>query len=108
MIAKGEWSEKTASLRDELRFNGAASFTSNHIAEDSTKCIQVFQKMHLHEDRPTKRRKTLHESSEDANITAYHELTLLLNGSSEDSPILTLAGLHQIIEYVLSLSLTKL
>jgi serine/threonine-protein kinase ATR len=64
--------------------------------------------MHLDEDRPTKRRKTLHESSEDANISAYHQLTLLLNGSSEDSPIHTLASLHQVVEYVLSLFLIKL
>ncbi|KAF2633644.1 hypothetical protein BU25DRAFT_381226 [Macroventuria anomochaeta] len=95
--SKAEWPESTESLREELCSNGAASFMSAQIAEDATKCIQVFQRTNLVEDRPAKRRKTLHESSEDANTSAYHELTILLNGSSQDSPILNLSNLHNII-----------
>lgn len=61
--------------------------------------------MHLDEERPAKRRKTLHESSEHINASAYQQLTLLLNGSSHDSPILNLSNLHNIVQYV---SLTPL
>lgn len=104
-IPKGEWPEKTESLCEELCLNGTASFTSVQIAEDATKCVQVFQRMHLNGDRPAKRRKTLHESSEDANTSAYHQLTILLNGSSQDSPILNLSNLNQIIEYVSGIAL---
>lgn len=56
--------------------------------------------MHLGEERPGKRRKTLHESAEDINSSAYHQLTMLLNGSSHDSPVLSLSNLHNIIQYV--------
>lgn len=63
--------------------------------------------MQLDEDRPAKRRKTMHESSEDANTSAYHQLTTLLNGSSRDSPILNLSNLHNIIQYVLCIPPVK-
>ena len=47
-----------------------------------------------------KRRKTSHESSEDISTLAYHQLIMQLNGSSQDSPVLNLSGLHDIVQYV--------
>ncbi|KAF9697303.1 hypothetical protein EKO04_004887 [Ascochyta lentis] len=97
-IPKGAWTETVETLREELCSEGAASFTTAQVAEDATKCVQVFQRMHLDEERPAKRRKTLHESSEDVNTSAYHQLTISLNGSSQDSPILNLSDLHNIVQ----------
>lgn len=96
--AQGSWPETTESLREELCTNGAASFTSAQIAGDATKCVEVFQKMHLDEIRPVKRRKTQHEASEDVNTSAYHELIMILNGSSHESPVPNLSNLHDIIQ----------
>lgn len=97
---KGSWPASTEHLRKELCTNGAASFTSVQIAEDATKCVEDFQRMHLGENRPAKRRKTQHKPSGDANISAYHELMILLNGSSQESPVLNLSNLHNVVQYV--------
>lgn len=70
------------------------------MAEDASECVQVFQRLHLDEERPVKRRKTSHESSEDISTLAYHQLIMQLNGSSQDSPVLNLSGLHDIVQYV--------
>lgn len=99
--SKGAWPEKVETLRAELCVHGAASFTSAKVAENATKCVEVFQKMHLDEERPAKRRKISHDLSEDVNTSAYHKITMLLNGSSQDSPILNLSRLRDIVQYVL-------
>ncbi|UPX14349.1 Non-specific serine/threonine protein kinase [Ascochyta rabiei] len=96
--SKGTWPEKVETLREELCSEGAASFTTAQLAEDATKCVQVFQSMHLDDERPAKRRKILHQSSKDVNTSAYHQLTMLLNGSSQESPILNLSNLHNIVQ----------
>ncbi|KAH6616589.1 hypothetical protein C7974DRAFT_427548 [Boeremia exigua] len=92
------WPENTRSLHEELCSNGAASFASAQIAEDATKCVQVFRNLNLDEDRPAKRRKILHESSESANTSTYRNLTMFLNGSSQDAPIFSLSKLHTIVQ----------
>jgi serine/threonine-protein kinase ATR len=59
----------------------------------------AFRQMNLmDEERPTKRRRTLPETSEAESYDAYGELKVILNGSSPDSPVLHLTGLHQTVQ----------
>lgn len=44
----------------------------------------------------------MHETSEGADTSAYHKLTILLNGSSQGAPVLNLSNLHNIVQYVLA------
>jgi serine/threonine-protein kinase ATR len=49
------------------------------------------------EERPAKRRKTLPESTEDINESVWQRLVVTLNGSTQDSPVLNLSNLPNII-----------
>jgi serine/threonine-protein kinase ATR len=97
----GSWPTCTESLREKLYIEGTSSFASAQIAGDAAKCIEIFQTLYLDEERPAKRRKTRHESSEDINTSTYHELTRLLNGSTQESPVFNLSNLHSIVRYVI-------
>jgi serine/threonine-protein kinase ATR len=49
-------------------------------------------------DRPAKRLKTLSGTSSDVNSSTYEQLKVLLNGSTQDSPVPNLANLHNIVQ----------
>jgi len=85
-------------LRKELCENESASFSDIELSEQSTPLVKTFRSLNLsNEDRPAKRRKTSPDASEDINRSTYEQLVVLLNGSTQDSPVLNLSNLHNII-----------
>ena len=50
------------------------------------------------EERSAKRRKTLLDSSKDANDNIYHEILTIMNGGSHEIPVLNLANFQNIIQ----------
>jgi serine/threonine-protein kinase ATR len=94
------WPVAVASIREELCTGAAASFTERELRERSTSVLQTFRALNIGDDndRPAKRRKTLPNTLEDGNRAAYEELKALLVGSSQESPVLHLVDLHNIIQ----------
>jgi serine/threonine-protein kinase ATR len=78
----------------------SASFTNPQLLTDSTSFLKTFRLLNVGEenDRPTKRLKTLPDSSSNVNRSTYEQLTILLNGSAQDSPVTNLANLHNLVE----------
>lgn len=88
-----------ADLRKELCENESGSFSDAQISEESASTVKTFRTLNLDvEDRPAKRRKTLPDSSDDTNKTMYERLAITLNGSTQDSPVLNLSNLHNIVQ----------
>ena len=88
-----------ADLRKELCESESESFSDAQLSEESIPIMRTFRMLNLgDEERPAKRRKTLPESTEDANESVYQRLVMLLNGSTQDSPVLNLSNLHNIIQ----------
>lgn len=56
----------------------------------------------LEEERPTKRRRTLPETSPDEHVNVYNQLVMALNGSSPETSMLHLSDLHVIVQFVVS------
>jgi serine/threonine-protein kinase ATR len=85
-------------IRKELCANVEASFTNPHLFIDLTSVVKTFQTLNMSiDERPTKRRKTLPESSEDTSTSIYEQLVVFMNGSIPESPVSNLANLHHII-----------
>jgi serine/threonine-protein kinase ATR len=88
-----------ADLRKELCESESGSFSDAQLSEESMPFMQTFRMLNLgDEERPTKRRKTLPEPTEDVNESVYQRLVMTLNGSTQDSPVLNLSNLHNIIQ----------
>jgi serine/threonine-protein kinase ATR len=86
-------------MRKDLCTNTVGSFTDPQLLKESTTVAKIFRALNLGDDeRPTKRRKTLPNSPEDVNESAYQNIVMLLNGSTQDSPVLSLANLHNIVQ----------
>jgi serine/threonine-protein kinase ATR len=86
-------------MRKGLCTNTVGSFTDPQLLKESTTVVKTFRALNLSDDeRPAKRRKTLPNSSEDVNESAYQNIVMLLNGSAQDSPVLSLANLHNIVQ----------
>ncbi|KAF1921015.1 hypothetical protein BDU57DRAFT_509551 [Ampelomyces quisqualis] len=94
------WPEEVTAVRRELCSNESGGFTEPHLLEASASLLKTFRSVNLNDKnaRPVKRRKTLLESSEDVNEIAYDRLTMILNGSLEESPVLHLVNLHNIVQ----------
>jgi serine/threonine-protein kinase ATR len=87
-----------ADIRKELCESDTGSFSNAQLTDESTQILKVFRELNLGgEERPTKRRKTLPDTS-DINRTTYERLMMVLNDSTYDSPILNLSNLHNIME----------
>ncbi|KAF1947946.1 hypothetical protein EJ02DRAFT_429695 [Clathrospora elynae] len=97
--APGIWPMEVADIRKELCESESESFSDAQLAAESISIIKTFRALNLgDEDRPAKRRKTLPDSTEDLNESAYEQLVMVLNGSTQDSPVLNLANLHNIVQ----------
>ncbi|KAK1911299.1 hypothetical protein P3342_012598 [Pyrenophora teres f. teres] len=95
----GAWSVHVADLRKELCENESASFSDVGLSEQSTPLIKTYCSLNIiTEDRPTKRRKTIPDASEDINRSTYEKLVVSLNSSTQDSPVLNLSNLHNLIQ----------
>ncbi|CAA9966791.1 Protein kinase rad3 [Pyrenophora teres f. maculata] len=95
----GAWPVHVADLRKELCENESASFSDVGLSEQSTPLIKTYCSLNIiTEDRPTKRRKTIPDASEDINRSTYEKLVVSLNSSTQDSPVLNLSNLHNIIQ----------
>jgi serine/threonine-protein kinase ATR len=87
-----------ADIRKELCESDTGSFSNAQLTDESTQILKAFRVLNLgSEERPTKRRKTLPDTS-DINRTTYERLMMVLNDSTYDSPILNLSNLHNIME----------
>ncbi|CAN9100906.1 unnamed protein product [Alternaria alternata] len=96
--APGTWPMSVADIRKELCESDTGNFSNAQLAEESTRILKLFRVLNLGtEERPTKRRKTLPDTS-DINRTIYERLMMVLNGSSQDSPVFNLSNLHNIME----------
>jgi serine/threonine-protein kinase ATR len=91
---------EVADLRKELCTNPLGAFPNPQVFGEATAVLKTFRALNLgdEDDRPTKRRKTLPDSSEDINELTYKQLVIVLNGSSQESPVLNLSNLHNIIQ----------
>ncbi|KAF2828831.1 hypothetical protein CC86DRAFT_319926 [Ophiobolus disseminans] len=96
----GTWPIEVADARKELCTNPSASFADPQLSNGAALILKSFRELNLGdgEDRPAKRRKTLPNSSEDVNEGVYQQLVRVLNGSSQDSPVLDLRNLHNIVQ----------
>jgi len=96
----GTWPAEVEDARNELCTNASGSFTDPQLLEGAASVLKSFRGLNLtdEEDRPVKRRKTLPDSSEDVNISVYEQLVMVLNGSTQDSPVLNLSDLHNLVQ----------
>ncbi|KAL6169979.1 serine/threonine-protein kinase M1 [Exserohilum turcicum] len=95
----GAWPLHVADLRKELCENETGSFSDAQLSEESASTVKAFRALNLGEEsRPAKRRKKLPDSTEDINQSTYEQLVMTLNGSTQDSPVLNLSNLHNIIQ----------
>lgn len=91
---------EVADLRKELCTNPLGAFPNPQVLEEATEILKTFRSLNIgdEDDRPSKRRKTLPDSSEDINDSAYKQLMIVLNGSSQESPVFNLSNLHNIVQ----------
>lgn len=91
---------EVAAVRRELCSDESDGFVVPHLLEESASLLKMFRSVNLDDEnaRPAKRRKTLPEPHEDISRSAYDRLTMVLNGSLQESPILNLANLHNIVQ----------
>ncbi|KAF1842478.1 uncharacterized protein K460DRAFT_346363 [Cucurbitaria berberidis CBS 394.84] len=95
----GPWPTEVADLRQEICSDESESFSSTQLVEQSMSVIKTFRELNMgDEDRPSKRRKTLPDSPEDAYGSTYEYLMMVLNGSTQASPVLNLSNLHNIVQ----------
>ncbi|KAH7380651.1 protein kinase rad3 [Pyrenochaeta sp. MPI-SDFR-AT-0127] len=95
----GDWPMDVASLREELCLNTSGCFSDPQILEESAQVMKTFQAINSGDmDRPVKRRKVLPGPVEDINSSTYEQLVIALNGSTQESPVLNLSGLHNTIQ----------
>jgi serine/threonine-protein kinase ATR len=88
-----------ADLRKELCESESGGFSDAQLSEEFIPIMKTFRMLNLgDEERPAKRQKTLPESTEDVNESVYQRLVMLLNDSTQDSPVLNLSNLHNIIQ----------
>ncbi|KAH4967839.1 hypothetical protein HBI26_107510 [Parastagonospora nodorum] len=94
------WPVEVSDLRKELCTNPLGAFPNPQVFGEATAVLKTFRALNLgdEDDRPIKRRKTLPDSSEDINELTYKQLVIVLNGSSQESPVLNLRNLHNIIQ----------
>lgn len=96
------WPSEVATIRQKLRTDASASFTDANLLQDSALVLKTFRALNIDDDedkdRPVKRRRTIPDSSDDEEPSTYEQLMTLLNGSSQDSPVLNLANLHNIVQ----------
>jgi serine/threonine-protein kinase ATR len=94
------WPDQVAVVRRELCSSDWGGFTAQHLLEESAPLLKAFRTVNLNDEnsRPAKRRKTLPELSEDVNRTTYERLTMILNGNLQESPVLNLASLHNVVQ----------
>jgi serine/threonine-protein kinase ATR len=98
--APDSWPVAVTDVRKELCTNAFGAFPNPQILEVATAVLKTFRALNFDEedDRPAKRRKTLPESSEDVNESIYRQMVVKLSGSTQDSPVLNLSNLHNIIQ----------
>lgn len=90
-----------AELRKGIYANDSGGFSDIQLLEQSASVVQTFRELNLGgEDRPAKRRKTLPESEETTDTSTYERMIMVLNGSTQESPVLDLTDLHNIVQYV--------
>ncbi|KAL6705751.1 serine/threonine-protein kinase M1 [Coniothyrium glycines] len=95
----GTWPIEVETLRLKLCEDDTAGFSDIQLFDDGHSVITAFRTLNVSEqDRPAKRRKTLPERMNDINETTYERLSMILNGSTESSPVLALANLHSIFQ----------
>ncbi|KAF2791318.1 hypothetical protein K505DRAFT_376871 [Melanomma pulvis-pyrius CBS 109.77] len=102
----GDWPVEVTEMRNELCSDTSRSFSDIHLQDESMSAIKVFRDLNLvGEERPFKRQKTLLDTDLDISRVSYKELVMLVNGSSQDSAVLELTGLHDsIVERYLDIS----
>ena len=90
-----------ADLRKTLCDNETGSFSDAQLSEQSLSVAKTFRALNVgDENRPAKRRRKLPESAEDFSDSTYALIVMALNGSTQESPVLNLANLHNIVQYV--------
>lgn len=96
------WPSEVAAIRQELRTDASSSFTDAQLLEDSALVLKTFRALNIDDeedkDRPVKRRRTIPDSSDDDGPAPYEQMMTLLNGSSQESPVLNLGNLHNIVQ----------
>lgn len=88
-------------MRKELCVNESGSFSDAILTDEAVAITKAFRLVNLgDEDRPAKRRKLLPDSIEnqDFNALTFGKLVVSLNGSTQESPVINLSNLHNIIQ----------
>lgn len=94
----GDWPVEVTEMRNELCSDTSRNFSNIRLQDESMSAIKVFRDLNLvGEERPSKRQKTLPDTDLDISRASYKELVILVNGSSQDSAVLELTGLHDSI-----------
>ncbi|KAH7552423.1 hypothetical protein BM1_08374 [Bipolaris maydis] len=95
----GTQSMQVADLRKELCENEFGSFSHAQLSEESMSAVKAFRALNLGDgDRPAKRRKKFPEASEDINQDTLRRIMMIVNGSTQDSPVLNLFNPQDIIQ----------
>jgi serine/threonine-protein kinase ATR len=85
-------------VRQSLYSDAMASFSDERLQHESISFLQIFRDLNMADSpRPTKRRRTLQNSDEDEQQAIYQKLVMTVNGSSQDSPVVDLSGIHATI-----------
>lgn len=86
-------------LRKELCTIENGSFADGQLCENSSTVIKTFRGLNLNaEERPMKRRRTAPEPEKDVNDSMYEQIVLALSGNSQETPVLSLSNIRNIIE----------
>ncbi|KAF2712355.1 hypothetical protein K504DRAFT_372017 [Pleomassaria siparia CBS 279.74] len=89
----GDWSDEVTDLRSALCSDNTQMFSDSLLQEVSVSILRIFKETNTTDvERPTKRLKVLSDGT--GALTTYNELLVVLNGSSQESPVLELTGLH--------------
>lgn len=86
-------------MRKELSIQESGNFADHQLGENSLSVMKTFRRLNLSdEDRPVKRRRTAPGLEQDINESTYQRIVLALTGDSQETPVLTLSNIHNIIE----------
>lgn len=101
--APGLWPLSVADTRQQLCTNESEAFADPRLLEQAQSVLRSFRGLNLSEedDRPAKRRKTLPDSENGVNLSAYEHLKSVLVGSDGESLTASLSNLHNTVQYVL-------
>jgi serine/threonine-protein kinase ATR len=95
----GAWPAEIEQIRKELCSDVSGGFSDAHLARESIMVAKLFRESNpADEERSAKRRKTLPGTSNDINENVYHELLMIMNGSSYETPVLNLSNFQDIVQ----------